>query len=293
MTARRADREAPSRHRRRKRMGVGGVLGRIAVWALVAFNLFAITWVILTAFKPHREIFEAPFGLPKAPTFDNFATAWFQGDFGAAFLNTLVLTVVCGVVVLVLACPAAYMIARRTGFASSTLYMTFVAGIGVPLQVIIIPLYLIMQNMGLLNNRFGLGLAMVVVALPFSILLLTGFFSSLPNELREAAAIDGIGPVKTFVLIMLPLAKGGIITLATLNLISMWNETFLALVLIASRDKQVLSVALLNFINSQQYSGADYGAIFAGVVILIVPMILIYSWLGRRIVEGMTMGAGK
>ncbi|RRD45949.1 carbohydrate ABC transporter permease [Tessaracoccus sp. OH4464_COT-324] len=269
------------------------VLGRLAVWALVAFNIFAIVWVTMTAFKPHSEIFSSPFGLPEHPTVDNFTTAWFQGKFGVAFLNTALLTIVCGIVVLVLACPAAYMIARRAGFASSSLYMTFVAGIGVPLQVIIIPLYLVMQQMNLLNNRFGLGLAMVVLALPFSILLLTGFFSSLPNELREAAAIDGLGPFRTFVLIMLPLAKGGIITLATLNLISMWNETFLALVLIASREKQVLSVALLNFINSQQFSGADYGAIFAGVMILIVPMIIIYSWLGRRIVEGMTMGSGK
>ncbi|TMR31855.1 carbohydrate ABC transporter permease [Nonomuraea zeae] len=154
-------------------------------------------------------------------------------------------------------------------------------------------LFVLMERLSPVNSLFGLFLLYVAVSLPFTVFLLTGYFASLPGELEEAAAIDGASRLPTFWTIMLPLARSGLITAFTLNAIGLWNEAFLALVFVQSTDKQTLPLALLGFLAKQQYSGADYGVLFAGVVIIVLPMLLLYVWLGRRIIEGMTLGAGK
>lgn len=115
----------------------------------------------------------------------------------------------------------------------------------------------------------------------------------MPDEIEEAAAIDGASMPRSFWSIMLPLARPGLITALILNAITLWNETFLALIFLQSADKQTLPLALLGFLAKQQYSGADYGGLFAGVVILVAPTLLLYVWLSRRIIEGLTLGAGK
>lgn len=170
---------------------------------------------------------------------------------------------------------------------------TFAVGIGLPVQVIIIPLFVLLEKAALVDTLFGLYLALVGAGIPFTVILLAGFMRSLPVELEEAAALDGCSALRSFWQIMLPLARSGIITVLILNAISIWNETFLALVLIQDTEKQVLPVALLNFIARQQFNGSDYGGLFAGVVVLVLPMVLLYLWLGSRIIEGMTLGASK
>ncbi len=136
-------------------------------------------------------------------------------------------------------------------------------------------------------------LVYIGVSMPFTVFLLTAFFRSLPLEMEEAAALDGTTAFGTFWRITLPLAKGGILTAFVLQVISHWNETLLALTLLQSTEKYTLPVALISFIQQQTYSGADWGGLFAGLCIVVLPMLAIYLWLGRRLTEGLTLGMGK
>ncbi|NUO97171.1 MAG: carbohydrate ABC transporter permease [Nonomuraea sp.] len=264
---------------------------------MVVVNLAVLAWMLITSLREHREIFADPFAWPGfgrgAFAWGNYAEAWQSADFGGAAVNSLVLVTAAALAVVVVAAPAGYALGRGLGRGAASLTLYFALGIGVPVQVIVIPLFVLMERLSLVNSLFGLFLLYVAVSLPFTVFLLTGYFASLPAELEEAAAIDGASRLRTFWTIMLPLARSGLITALTLNAIGLWNEAFLALVFVQSTDKQTLPLALLGFLAKQQYSGADYGVLFAGVAILVLPMLLLYVWLGRRIIEGMTLGAGK
>lgn len=267
--------------------------GQALVWALVLFNVGVLAWMGVAALRDHTAIFAHPWGLDTFGAWSNFTRAWQDSGFGAAALNTAVLVGVSAVVLVAVSAPAAYVLARSGSRLSGGMALFFALGIGIPVQVVVIPLFVLLENAGLVDSLVGLSVLYVALSVPFTVFLLTAFFGSLPEEVEEAAAIDGAGPVRTFAQISLPLARGGLITAFLLNAIGLWNETFLALVFVQDTGKQTLSLALLGFMQSQQYSGADYGALFAGVCILVLPMLVLYVWLGRRIVEGITLGAVK
>ncbi|WP_222719095.1 carbohydrate ABC transporter permease [Actinokineospora xionganensis] len=275
------------------RTGVLRPIGTTAVWLFVSFCLFAFLFMLISSVKSSSEILNTPWSLPAAPDFGNWSRAWVDSGFGAAATNTLVLVVTASVVVVGVSAPAAYALSRRRGGLSAGLTMFFALGLGIPLQIIVLPLYSVLAEFGLIDSLFGLFLVYVATHLPFTVFLLTGFFRSLPNELEEAAALDGVSASGTFFRIMLPLAQGGLVTALLLNAIGLWNETLLGLMFIQSNENYTLSLALIGFIQQQQYNGADYGALFAGVSITILPMLLLYLWLGRRITEGLTAGLGK
>ncbi|GAA0232349.1 carbohydrate ABC transporter permease [Saccharothrix mutabilis subsp. mutabilis] len=263
------------------------------VWLLAVFNVGVLAWMGIAALRDHTAIFSQPWSLSTFGEFGNFAKAWSDSGFGAAALNTVLLVAGSAVVLVAISAPAAYALARSGTRISGAMALFFALGIGIPVQVIVIPLFVMLENIGLVNSLTGLFVLYVALSLPFTVFLLTAFFGSLPEEVEEAAAIDGAGPLRTFLQISLPLARGGLITALILNAIGLWNETFIALVFVQDTELQTLPLALLGFMQTQQYSGADYGALFAGVCILVLPMLALYVWLGRRIVEGMTLGAVK
>lgn len=280
---------APIAHRRNPLRGLGTVL----VWLFVAFDLFVFVFLIVSSFKTTSTIFASPWALPESWHIGNWVQAWSTSGFGRAALNTVALVSAGAVTVVAISAPAAYMLSRVTTRSASFLTVLFAMGLGIPAQVIIIPLFVMMGWVNLINSLFGLYILYTAVALPFTVFLLTGFFRSLPDELEEAAALDGASPWRSFWQIMMPLARSGLIIVLILNAINMWNETLLGLVFLQSDEKFTLSIALLNFMATMRYSGAQYGALFAGVCILVLPMLALYLWLGRRIIEGMTLGAGK
>ncbi len=142
--------------------------------------------------------------------------------------------------------------------------------------MILIPLFVMLSHVYLTNSLVGLNLVYIGVAMPFTVFLLTAFFRSLPVELEEAAALDGSSAVSTFWRIMLPVARGGLITAFVLNIIANWNKTLLALALLQSTDKYTLPVALISFVQQQTYSGADWGGLFAGLCIIVIPILVVY-----------------
>jgi N-acetylglucosamine transport system permease protein len=275
--------------------GVLRVIGTVLTWALAAFNIFILVFMLFSSFKSTREIFETPWAPPTELRFENWVQAWDSSGFGTAALNTILLVAAASVTVLVIAAPAAYMLSRTQTRMAGSLTVFFTLGIGIPTQVTIIPLFVMMARFNLVDNLFGVYILYTAISLPFTVFLLTGFFRSLPGRLEEAAAIDGAGVVRTFVQIMLPLARSGLVTALILNIISLWNETLVALVFIQDQAKSTLSLSLLSFMSTiTQFSdNPNWGALFAGVSILVLPMIFIYIWLGRRIVEGITLGATK
>ncbi|MEU9709780.1 carbohydrate ABC transporter permease [Streptomyces sp. NPDC047967] len=269
------------------------ILSVALTWLFVALNVAALVWVVLQAFRDTRAILSSPWGLPKSLGLDNFVNAWTVSDFGTATYNSVLVTGVSSVLTVALAAPAAYYLGRQESRLSQSLTMFFVLGLGVPVQVILIPLFVMLNRVHLTDSLIGLNLVYIGVSMPFTVFLLTGFFRSLPKELEEAAALDGVSPAGTFWRIMLPMARGGLTTAFVLQVISHWNETLLALTLVQSTDKYTLPVALISFVQQQTYSGADWGGLFAGLCIIVLPLLAVYVWLGRRLTEGLTLGMGK
>ncbi|MCX5414100.1 carbohydrate ABC transporter permease [Streptomyces sp. NBC_00059] len=284
----------PGRHARlRGRLTTTRLLGVPLVWLVVGFNVLAGLWVLLSSLKTANEIFTDPWQLPDALQWGNYARAWTSGLFGQAFLNTVLVVGGTALGTLLLAAPAAYVLSRITTRFNGGFTLFFVLGLGIPAQVVMLPLFVVMNQLLLVDSLFGLIIVYVATSLPFAVFFLTGFFSTLPVELEEAASLDGASPLRTFVQVMLPLARGGLVTVLILNVIQHWGETVFALVFIQTTDHQTLPLALLGFLQQMQYNGADWGGLFAGVAMVILPVLACYVWLGRRIIEGMTVGSVK
>lgn len=269
------------------------VIGIVILWAIVALSIATLLWMLMQAFRDTRSILSNPWGLPESLEMSNFVRAWTVGDFGIAAWNSAWTTGLSSFLTVAIAAPAAYYLSRVESRFTGALSLYFILGLGIPAQVILIPLFVMLNQVYLTDSLIGLNLVYIGVSMPFTVFLLTAFFRSLPLEMEEAAALDGASPLKTFVRITLPLAKGGILTAFVLQVISHWNETLLALTLIQSTERYTLPVALISFVQQQTYSGADWGGLFAGLCIVVLPMLAIYLWLGRRLTEGLTLGMGK
>jgi raffinose/stachyose/melibiose transport system permease protein/N-acetylglucosamine transport system permease protein len=274
---------------------VSGVLKwviRIFLIGWTVFTLFSFTWIIIASFKDNRGIFTNVWQLPTYLRWANYVKAWSVVHLGNYFQNSIAVVSISAFLILALSAPAAYVLSRIPFRGAEFLTNSFAAGMGIPYQLLLVPLFTLLRHINLLDNLIGLSLVYTAVCLPFTVFLLTAFFRSLPTELEEAAAIDGASDFGIFWRIMLPLASPGLITAAILNSISLWNEYLLALVLISSDSKRTVSLGLYALQGSMQYT-ADWGGLFAGVVIVLVPTLLLYVILSERILNGITLGAVK
>lgn len=274
------------------------LVGRSFVGTWIAFNLALLAWLALTSFKPSSAVFD--FSLPTGIELSNYVSAWTVSELGVGFVNSVLVVGVASLLVVALSAPAAYVLTRARVRTAGPLTTFFAVGMGIPLQAVIIPIFVLTHQIaafgysvfGWWDDRIGLLVVYVAMSLPFTVFLLTGFFRSLPEDLEEAAALDGASGLRTFGRIMVPLAQPGLITALILNVVSLWNETLVALILITDNEQYTLPQALLGLYQTMQYT-SNWGGLFAGVVIVVVPILLVYFWLGRRIVEGLTVGAGK
>jgi ABC-type glycerol-3-phosphate transport system permease component len=260
--------------------------------AWVAFTVWVFVWVLMASFKTTGQIFSNPWGLPTSLHWENYAQAWFATDLATAMRNSVAVDVISTGIILALSAPAAYVLSRADFPGIGVLTNFFVIGIGIPVQVILIPLYLMLARVGLIDSLLGLGLEYVAISLPFTIYLLTGFFASLPRELEEAAAIDGASAFRTFIRVMLPLASPGLITAGVLNLVGLWNEFFLVFTLVNSNENFTLPVAIVNMYGNMLYTG-NWAGLLAGVIIVVLPITVAYFWLSNRIIEGLTLGSAR
>lgn len=268
------------------------MLSRVFLYLWCAFTVFAFIWIFLSSLKTNNEFFDNAWGIPSVLQLGNYIKVITDYNLGNNFINSIMIVSVSVVSIIAVSAPAAYVLSRVQFKGCDLLNRFFTLGMGVPFQLLLIPLFFILFDLKLVGSRLGLILVYIALSIPFTIFLIQGFFRSLPSVVEEAAYIDGCGPMRTFFSIMLPLGKPGLITAAIFNFISLWNEFLLALTFLNNSERYPLSVGLYALQGSMQYTG-DWVALFAALVIVTIPTLLIYILLSRQIIEGLTMGAVK
>ncbi|MFG3318375.1 carbohydrate ABC transporter permease [Streptomyces sp. NPDC048171] len=263
-----------------------------ALLAYLVFLAFPFLWLISTAFKPPRELGSLhPTWIPENHTLDNFRQAFDEQPLLHAALNSLLAALGAAVIAVVIATPMAYVMARRRGRLARAATGWVVVSQAFPFVLLIIPLFLVLKNLGLINSVPGLVMVYVVWSLPFALWMLAGYVRAVPAELEEAAAVDGAGRLRTLVSVTAPLLAPGIVATALFAFITAWNEFFFALVLLKTPEKQTLPVILTHFIGAEGV--ADLGPLAAAAFLATLPSLVIFALIQRRITGGMLAGAVK
>ncbi|HBN96169.1 MAG TPA: carbohydrate ABC transporter permease [Firmicutes bacterium] len=270
-----------------------GIKETLTYLLLVFFALifvYPLVLMIISAFKSTREIFADPFGLPTVWRFENFATVWGKARFNMYFVNSIMVTLISTVLVLVLSSLAAFALSRYKFRLNSLLYMFFLAGIMIPIRLGILPLFVLMRNLDLLNTHWSLILTYVSSGMPMSVFLLTGFFKTIPKDLEYSARIDGCSDLRIFYQIMLPLVRPGLATVALVNSIPWWNDFFFPLLYIQTDRLKTIPLGMTLFFG--QYM-TDWSLLFAGMVIASIPLLMMYLTMSKQFISGLTAGALK
>ncbi len=278
-------------------MKVSRTLFFVALAGYALWVVFPMIWVAYSSLKPDDAIFRDTFALPAAGDlrWDNYARAWQEARFSDYFFNSVLVTAVSVTLIVYLGAMAAYALARFRVPGGPVVFWLFLAGLMIPAQLAMVPLFFELRALGLLNSRTGLILVYVANGLPFAIFILAGFFRSLPRTLYEAAIIDGCGEFDAFRRVMLPLARPGLVTVAIFQFIGVWKEYFFAFMLIGGDVEgtaRTLPLGLANLAITAQYR-SDYGMLFAGLVLVTIPILIVYVALQKHLVKGVTAGALK
>jgi ABC-type glycerol-3-phosphate transport system permease component len=264
----------------------------IAVFVLSVFPVF---WMVSTAFKPNQEIFSStPHPLPAHPTWHHFSYVLNGGIAGVPFwhyfVNSAIVAIATVLISSLFALLAATAVARfRFRFRTVFLVMLLVVQM-VPAEALVIPLFVDLKHLSLLNSLVGLIAVYVGFALPFGVWMLRGFVAAVPRDLEDAAAIDGAGPVRVFFRVLLPLVAPGLVATSIFSFITAWNEFIFAFTFLKDQDKATLPVMLQFFFGR---SGNDWGPIMAASTLLTLPVIAFFLLVQRRMVSGLVAGAVK
>jgi N-acetylglucosamine transport system permease protein len=259
----------------------------LSIWAIIVIVPFL--WVLLSSFKTTKEILASPFSLPAHWQFDNYAHAWTDAGIRQFFLNTVIVVGAALVLVMLLGSMCAYVLARFRFRGSRFIYYLMLAGLTFPIFLAIVPLFFVLKNLGVINTLPGLIIVYVAFALPFTVFFLYSFFRALPDDIYEAALIDGAGEWRTFFRIMLPMARPGIAAVAIFNFLGLWNQFLLPVALNTDQSRYVLTQAMASFASQAGYA-VDFGALFAAVVITVVPVLIVYVIFQRRLEGSVSRG---
>ena len=265
----------------------------LIIW--ITFTFVLLGWVLLASFSTTKEIFSNKL-LDSGLHFENYVKAWINSDVAGIFRNSLVYSIISCTLLIIICAPAAYVLARFIFPGNKLIQTGFVSAMGVPVVMIVLPLFGIVANMGILNHVLSNAVLLIFlyigINVPYTTIFLMTFFSNLSRAFEEAAAIDGCPPTKTFWLIMLPMAQPGIITVTIFNFINIWNEYFISLIFANSDQLRPIAVGLYSMINSMKYTG-DWAGMFAAVVIVFLPTFILYIFLSEKIIAGVTGGGVK
>jgi raffinose/stachyose/melibiose transport system permease protein len=269
-------------------------VARIATYVFMGLMavvfLYPVVLMVLTAFKPTPEIFRNPFGLPESWSLDTFRSVWTRAKFGLYLRNSLLITGASALLLLATAAPAAYALARYSFRLRPVLFLFFLAGIMIPIRLGILPLYLLMRDLGLLDTPFSLILTYAASGMPMSVFLLSVFFRNLPRELEDAARIDGCNEVQIFWRIMLPLVRPGLAAVVIVNVVPWWNDFFFPLLFIQSDTWKTIPLGMQIFFGQHL---VNWSLVFSGMVLASLPLLIIYLLMSRQFIAGLTAGAVK
>jgi ABC-type glycerol-3-phosphate transport system permease component len=284
---------APPRATRRTARRRAGRAGQyVALLCYLVFLAFPLLWMVSTAFKSPRELGSIhPTWLPQHPTLGNFRAAFDEQPLLHSALNSLLVAGIAAVISVGVAVPAAYVMVRfRTAVSRAGTGWVLVSQM-FPVVLIIIPLFLVLKNLHLIDSRIGLIAVYVVWTLPFALWMLQGYVKAVPVTLEEAAAIDGCSRARALRSVVLPLLTPGLVATLMFSFVTAWNEFFFALVLLKTPDKQTISVVLTHFTGAE--GAADLGPLAAAAVLATIPSLLFFALLQKRLVSGMMSGAVK
>ncbi len=287
--ARTVGREAPGAGAGVRRV-VSGVLRWAVLLTVAAVIVVPVIYAALGGFRDAPQLAADPVGLPDPWVWSNYTDPLTSESFWIQLRNSLVVATITTVLVVLFAALAAYVIARHEFPGREVAYTLFTLGLLFPVTVAILPLLLLVRDLGLLDNPLGLALPQAAFGLPLTIIILRPFFRSIPKELEDAAAIDGCGHLGFFVRILLPLSKPVLVTVAVLAIVSSWNQFLLPLVLLSDADQWTLPLGLTNF--STQYT-TDTAKILAYTTLALIPALAFYLVAERQLVGGLTSGSVK
>ncbi|XCP84477.1 carbohydrate ABC transporter permease [Roseburia hominis] len=263
----------------------------LVILGFLLIQIYPVIWLFLASVKPTVELASAPFALPKSITFDNFIKVLSDGKIGTYMWNSLKVTSISLILIIALSSTAGYALSKFKVRGTKNLYTFFTFGIMIPVQITLIPLFIFYGKMGILNTSFSMILPQVGFALPLSVMMFVNFYSFVPNELIEAAVMDGCSPYRIFFQIVFPLSRNTIITIASMYSILIWNDFIFANTFISESSAKTVAMGLKDYVGA--FGNVDWGSTFAAIVISILPPLLIYFSLNKWVTAGMTAGATK
>ncbi len=285
------DRASTRGTRKRLRKSLGSqLISSTILWVYAFIAITPLLLMLLNSFRTNQELATQPLGLPASPSFTSYQNAWIEASFGTYFFNSVIVTVVSVVLPTAVSLLAAYGLSRSQSRVMQVVESIFISGLMMPVFLMIVPIFYLLDSMGLVSTREGLILVYTAVSIPFSIFVLGAFFRQLPLELEEAARIDGAGPFRVFWSVMVPLVRPAIATVIIFRFVPIWNDFFYPLILMRDPSKYTLPVGLTSFFGEYQ---TDWSTLFAGLVIATLPLIVLFLVATKQIVSGLTAGMGK
>ena len=282
------------------------------IFTYLCLTIFALSilvplgWAILASFKHKSEFYGNPWAPPKGVYLENFRKAFVEAKMGDYFINSIIVTILALTILLVVSIPAAYVLSRFEFKSKKILNLLFSSGLFINVNYIVVPIFLLVLDgekvvreifslpssmTVFLDNRIVLSIIYAATALPFTIHLLMTFLKSLPRAYEEAAYVDGGTNLQTLIHVIIPMAKPSIITVILFNFLGFWNEYIIALTMLPGKEK-TLPLGLMNLMQVQK-TATDYGSLYAGLVIVMIPTIVFYILVQKKLTEGMTVGGIK
>ncbi|SHO50359.1 carbohydrate ABC transporter permease [Anaerocolumna xylanovorans] len=269
----------------------GKIIFSLIILFFLVIQLYPILWLFMASIKPTVELASTPFSFPHNPTLMNFIKVFKDGKIGLYMWNSLKVTGISLLLIVALSSTAGFALAKFNFRATKKVYAFFTFGIMVPVQITLIPLFIFYSKIGILNTSFSLILPQVGFALPLSVMMFYSFYSFLPNELLEAAIVDGCSTYRIFAKIVFPLTRNTIITIASMYSILIWNDFIFANTFISDSAAKTVAMGLKDYVGA--FGNVDWGSTFAAITIAILPPMIVYFVLNRWVTAGMTMGATK
>lgn len=275
----------------KKKISVGKAFFYIVIFGFLFIQIYPVIWTFIASIKQSTELASQPFAMPKTVTFANYAKIIADGKFGGYIINSLLVMIESVVLIIALSSTAAFAISKFAFRFNKRIYSFFTIGIMIPVQITLIPLFIFYVKLNILNTKFSLVMPQVGFALPLSIMLFVSFYSFIPNEIIEAAVIDGCSIYRIFWKIMLPLSKNTIITVASMYSIFIWNDFIFANTFISDSKVKTVAMGLRDYVGA--FGNVDWGTTYAAIGLSMVPPLLIYFVLNKWVTAGMTIGATK
>ncbi|MET7668376.1 carbohydrate ABC transporter permease [Micromonospora luteifusca] len=282
--------ESPPPRGTRQRSLLRSAGGQLILWAYAAVAFGPLLLVLIGSLRPNAEILRAPVGLPSSFDLSNYTRAWQTASISTYFVNSLVVTCASVALCVSVSAMAAYALSRWKFRGRALLAAFFLSGLMIPAKLGLLPVFYMFQSMGLIDSRIGLVLLYAASGIPFSVFVIMGFMRGLPGELEEAARIDGAHEGRLFVSIVLPLMRPALAVATVFQFAPTWNDFFYPLVLLRSGDKYTIPVGLTRFFGE---FAADRGTLFAGLVIALVPLAVVFALTTKQIVAGLTAGMSR